>query len=75
MNHKSFPEVERRKELQLSDQHIEQIAERAAVKAMEKLTNAAYVSIGKGVVNKFFLVVGVLSTAGYFWAQGKGWIK
>jgi hypothetical protein len=75
MNTRTFPQVERRKELQLSDEHIEQIAERAAVKAMEKLTNQAYMSIGKGVVNKLFVVVGVLASAAYFWALGKGWIK
>lgn len=75
MNHKSFPEVERRKELQLSDEHIEQIAERAATKAMAKLTDEVYRSVGKGVVNKLFLVVGVLATAVYFWAQSKGLLK
>lgn len=75
MEQETFPLVERRKELHLSDAHIEQIAERAAVKAMEKLTNQAYMSIGKGVVKKFYLVVGVAATALYFWALGKGWIK
>jgi hypothetical protein len=75
MSRATFPQVERRKELHLSDAHIEQIAERAAAKAMEKLTNQAYMSIGKGVVNKLFMVVGVVASAAYFWALGKGWIK
>jgi len=75
MSRATFPEVERRKELQLSDEHIELIAERAATKAMAKLTDEVYRSVGRGVVNKFFLVVGGLSTAVYFWAQAKGLIK
>jgi len=75
MSNKTFPQVERRKELQLSDEHIEQIAERAATKAMAKLTDEVYRSVGKGVVNKLFLVVGVLATCAYFWAQSKGLLK
>ena len=75
MTYPSFPEVERRKEIQLSDEHIEMIAERAATKAMAKLTDEVYRSVGRGVVNKFFLVVGVLATAVYFWAQAKGLLR
>lgn len=66
---------ERRREIHFSDEQIESIAERAAERAMKKLTDDAYRSIGQGVVSKLFWVVGVLATATYFWAQGKGYIK
>jgi uncharacterized membrane protein len=67
--------LERRTEAHISDAQINAIAERAAEKAMEKLTNQAYQAIGKGVVSKFLFVVGVLATMAYMWASAKGLIK
>jgi len=66
---------ERRKEVHFSEEQMDNIAERAAERAMQKLTDEAYKSIGKGLISKLFWVVGVLATAAYFWAQGKGLIK
>ena len=66
---------ERRMAPQISDDQMEQIADKAAEKAVRKLTDEAYRSIGKSVTEKFFYIVGVLALAGYFWAQSKGWIK
>lgn len=66
---------ERRKEIHFSEEQMDSIAERAAERAMQKLTDEAYKSIGKSLVGKLFWVVGVLATAAYFWAQGKGLIK
>ncbi len=59
----------------LNDEQIEEIAERAADRAIQKLTDEAYRSIGKSIVNKLFYIVGVLSVALYFWAIQRGWIK
>lgn len=61
--------------LPLTDEQIEQIAERAADRAVEKLTNEAYKSIGKNVVQKFLWIVGVCAAALYFWLQQKGLVK
>lgn len=66
---------ERRKEIHFSEEQMDSIAERAAERAMQKLTDEAYKSIGKGLISRLFWVVGVLATAAYFWAQGKGLIK
>jgi len=61
--------------LPLTDAQIEEIAERAANRAIEKLTTEAYKSIGKSVVQKFVWIVGVCAVALYFWLQQKGLIK
>ena len=62
---------ERRKEVQLSDEQIDVIAEKAAEKAVKKLTEDAYKAIGKSVLEKLFYIVGVLATAAYFWLEHK----
>jgi len=59
----------------LTDEQIEMIAERAAEKAMKKLTEDAYMSIGKGVVSKAFWIIGMVATALFFWLAQKGIIK
>lgn len=67
--------LERRANLNLSETQIEEIAERAANKAVNKITSEAYQAIGKTVVSKFIWIVGVLSTAALLFATSKGWIK
>jgi len=66
---------DRRMTISLTDEEIELIAEKAAEKAVAKMTNLVYREVGRGIINKFFWIVGVLSTALYFWAQSKGFIK
>ena len=66
---------ERRRSPHLTNEQIDEIAERAAAKAVEKLTDHAYRAVGKSIVEKLFWIVGVLCAGGYLWAQGKGWIK
>ena len=66
---------ERRRSPHLTEELIEEIAERAAARAVEKLTDHAYRAVGKSVVEKLFWIVGVLCAGGYLWAQGKGLIK
>lgn len=72
---KSDQEPERRHVVSLTDEQIEAIAEKAAQKAMAKLTNQFYQEVGKGVVSKFIWVMGVLAVAVYVWAQKEGYIK
>jgi hypothetical protein len=56
----------------LSEQQIDDIAERAAIKAVEKITQQIYRDIGHTVLSKFFWLVGASSVAVYFWLQSKG---
>ena len=58
----------------LDDSELEKIAERAAEKAIEKLTSHVYQEVGKSVVSKFVYIVGALTLALYLWARSKGLI-
>lgn len=74
-NESQYAGPERRRAQHITDELIEEIAERAAARAVEKLTDHAYRAVGKSVVEKLFWIVGVLCAGGYLWAQGKGLIK
>lgn len=52
---------------QLSDEQIELIAEKAAQKAVAKLTEQFYKQVGKSVVDKFLIVLGAVTLAGMIW--------
>lgn len=52
---------------QLSDEQIELIAEKAAQKAVAKLTEEFYKQVGKSVVDKFLIVLGAATLAGIIW--------
>lgn len=67
--------LERRSRLNLTDDQIEQIAERAASKAMEKITDQLYQEVGKAFVAKIVWIVGVLVVAATIWAHQKGWLE
>ncbi len=66
---------ERRTMNPLSDEQVEEIAERAADKAVAKITAQFYQEVGKGVVSKTFAIIGVVTLAVYFWASAHGLIK
>lgn len=72
-NHYNGPE--RRLNLPLSDEQIEHIAEKAAEKAVRKMTLEAYQAIGRGVVNKAMWIIGVVATAALIWMAKAGHIK
>jgi hypothetical protein len=59
----------------LTDEQIDRIAEKAADKAVAKLTDQVYREVGKGVVQKLFYIVGALVVAAFLWAKANGWIK
>lgn len=67
-----YPGPERRTHIALSDEQIEVIAERAAEKAIEKMTANLYQEIGRGFVKKLFTLIGVLTVAVAIWATQKG---
>lgn len=68
--------VDRRKpSVQLTDEQIEEIAERAAKKAVEQMTNQIYMEVGKGVVKKALYLLGAIIVGAGIWAKAKGWIS
>lgn len=60
--------TERRTRPHLSEEQIEQIAERAAEVALEKV----YTQIGKSVISKFMWLVGAATLAIFAYVKGKG---
>ncbi len=52
---------------QLSEDQIELIAEKAAEKAVAKLTEEFYKQVGRSVVDKFLIVLGAATLAGVIW--------
>lgn len=72
----SAAQVERRRSSPvLSEEQIEEIAERAADKAVEKMTNRIYLEVGRGVVKKALLLIGAFVVGAGLWAKAKGWIS
>jgi 3-methyladenine DNA glycosylase Tag len=63
---------ERRSEAHLTDEQLEQIAEKAATKAVKKMTDEAFKAVGKTVVTKLFWIVGVVTVALFAWLQASG---
>jgi hypothetical protein len=59
----------------LTDEQIERIAEKAADKAVAKLTDHVYREVGKGVVQKLFYIVGAITVAAFLWFKSGGWVK
>lgn len=71
----SYRGPERRKEVHISEEQMEAIAEKAASKAVKKMTDDAFKAVGKTVVEKFFWVIGLLSVGLLGLAASKGWIQ
>jgi hypothetical protein len=63
--------VERRKNC-LSEEDIEMIAEKAAEKAITKLTAHLYQEIGKSFVEKFLYLLGATVVGVYLFLKSKG---
>lgn len=57
----------------LTPAEIEDIAEKAADKAVHKLTEMAYLEIGKGVVSKALKIVGIIFAFMAFYWHDKIW--
>lgn len=60
----------------LTDDDIERIAERAAQRAADiaakKVLEMVYVEVGKGVLKRLALIIGVVVVALLMWMGGKG---
>ena len=63
---------ERRTQAHLTEDQIEYIAEKAAEKAIEKLTGDVYKAVGKSVVSKFLWIVGASAVGVWIWAKKNG---
>lgn len=59
----------------LTDAQMERIAEKAAVKAVEKMTGKMYEEVGRNVVSKGLTILGVIAVALFAFLYGKGIIK
>jgi hypothetical protein len=68
----SCPKYERH---DLTNTQIEEITERAAVKAVQLAEDRMYKGVGKKVVGMLFYTVGVVSFGVFAYAVSKGWIK
>lgn len=68
------PDYERR-HVTLSKEQLEEVAEMAAKKAVEKLEARMYQEIGRGVMKKLSWLVGIAAVSMFLWAQKNGWIK
>lgn len=56
---------------ELSDEQIAQIAEAAAVRAVQIARDKFYQDVGKSVVSKWFIFIGLATVAGYAWLRSK----
>lgn len=66
---------ERRERVQLTEDQIDQIATRAATKAVEMMTASAYQEVGKRTVKGLLYIVGVLSVMALGWLTAHEKIK
>jgi len=73
--HELYHGPERRVNTILSEDQVEFIAERAAEKAIAKMTASLYQEIGKGVIKKILTLAGILVIGLAFWASSKGIIR
>lgn len=67
--------VERRANPALSEEVIEDIAERAADKAIKKMEDKVFQQVGRTFINKFFKFVGVVILGAAYFLINKGIIK
>lgn len=58
----------------LTEEQIDTIAERAADKAVEKLTNHIYMEVGRGVIKRVVYVLGAFVIGVVLWAKKQGWL-
>ena len=58
-----------------SEEQIEDIAEKAAEKALKKISDMAYREVGKSIVSKLLYIIGVLAVTAYLYLQSHGWVK
>lgn len=70
-----FAQCPKFSEHELTDAQIDEIAERAAKKAVELAKNEMYTGVGKRVVNGIFYIIGAVSIGIFAVGVHFGWIK
>ena len=55
----------------LTHDQIEEIASRAAEKAIDRITQQVYQQVGRSVINKLMWIIGSLSVGAYLWFNDK----
>lgn len=65
---------ERRKAPHLSEEQLDELAERAANRAVEKMTAHVYQTVGQSVVKRFLTIIGALTIAFIIWAEKHNWL-
>lgn len=58
----------------LTDEQIEDIAEKVAEAALVKMQEAAYIKVGRSIIEKGFYIVGILFLGFIGWAKAKGYL-
>lgn len=66
------PETYQPARVALDDAELERVAERAAEKAIIKLTDRIYHEVGKSVISKILYIVGACTVGIYLWLRSKG---
>ena len=74
MNQPEYTGPERRVNTRLTEEQIEDIAERAAKKAVQDMTNMVYREVGKGVLKKALFLIGAAAVGAIIWAKEHNWI-
>ena len=64
-----------RRRTPLTEQQIDEIAEKAAERAVSKMTDMAYKVVGKSVLEKMCYIVGVIAVSLYFWLDARHLLK
>lgn len=59
----------------LTEEQIDLIAEKAAEKAIEKLTSHVYQEVGKSVVSKLLYIVGACAIGIWLFLKSKGLVQ
>jgi hypothetical protein len=57
---------------ELTEAQMEELAEKAAQRAIEKLTSHVYQEVGRSVVSKLFYIAGACAIGGFLWLKAKG---
>lgn len=60
---------------QLTEEEIDEIAEKAAEKAISKMTDKMYEEVGRTLISKFFFIIGLLGVGVYIGLKSVGAIK
>lgn len=65
---------ERRKH-PIPEELVEAIAEKAAQKAVERMTQHVYTTVGRSVLEKATWIVGACCVGVYLWLKSKGFVE